>query len=296
MKSCNPGILFAFACYGLWGVLPIYWKLLQAVPAGQILAHRMIWSLVAVLIILWRRGDWSWLSPVRKAPLSFIKQLLPPAALITGNWFLYIWSVNNGYIVETSLGYFINPLINVMLAMVLLNEKLRRYQWLAVLIAAAGVAYLTFVYGQLPWISLVLASSFAFYGLLKRKSPLGALQGLSIETALFVIFAIAYLIVEEINGTGHFGHMGLKTDLLLIGAGLATSLPLIWFAAAAKRLSFTTLGLTQFIAPTLQFLIGVLIYKEAFSNDQLIGFSLIWLALTLFTIEGFLSVKNRNKI
>ncbi len=245
----------------------------------------MVWSEVFMLLILLARKDWRWVSEVRLNRKLFLSYLIV-AVLISCNWFLYIWAVNNGFIVETSLGYFINPLINVLLGFFFLSERPRMLQWLAIALAATGVAYLTFVYGELPWISLFLAVSFAFYGLIKKHLQLGPLRGMTIETALLLLPAVGYLVFVEVKGTGALGHFSLKTDLLLVLAGVATGLPLLLFAAAAKNLSLTVLGIMQYIAPSIQFLLGVFVYNESFSTNQWVGFSFIWLALIIFTFEG----------
>lgn len=213
--------------------------------------------------------------------------------LLAVNWYTYIWGVNNGHIVETSLGYFINPLVNVLLGFVFLKERMRPAQWLALSVAAAGVLYLTFNYGSFPWIALTLAFSFGAYGLLRKTAPLNSAEGLFVETAVLFLPALGFLLLEEARGVGALGHMGATTTLLLIGAGAATSIPLLLFASGARRITLTTLGLLQYVAPTLQFLIGVLIYHEPFGVERLIGFGLIWLALALYTAESYVSRRRR---
>lgn len=288
----RQGLWYAFGTYGLWGFLPVYWKLLQAVPALEILLHRMVWSLVFLALVLMVRGSWSELRPAFRSRRALAIYSVA-ALLLSANWWLYIWAVNSGFIVETSLGYFINPLVSVALGVFFFRERLRFGQWAAIALAGAGVAYLTVVYGKPPWISLGLAFSFAIYGLLKKIAPLGASEGLTLETALMSAPALALLAKWQVNGTASFGRLGLETDLLLVGCGVVTALPLALFAAAASRLPLSTIGLMQYIAPTIQFLLGVLVYNESFGVQRLIGFTLIWTALALFTAEG-LFVRRRS--
>ena len=281
----NKGIYYAVSAYFIWGLLPIYWKAIQSVPAGQILAHRIVWSLVVVGAILFARRNWGWLPGAignRRTLLTFILS----GTLLAVNWFVYIWGVNAGFIVETSLGYFINPLVNVLLGYLILKEHLRPLQWLALSFALGGVLYLTYSYGAFPWIAITLAVSFAFYGLIRKTATLNSAEGLFLETAFLALPALGFLVVQEAAGTGAFGHSEASTTVLLIGAGLVTSAPLLLFAAAARRITLTTLGLLQYIAPTMQFLIGVFIFQEEFGIDRLIGFGLIWLALVLYSAES----------
>jgi chloramphenicol-sensitive protein RarD len=217
------------------------------------------------------------------------------AALLIGiNWLAYVWAVNAGYIVETSLGYYINPLLSVLLGVIFLRERLRPTQWLPVALATLGVSYLTWVYGRPPWIALVLAFTFGLYGLVKKLAPLGSLNGLTLETGILFVPALVFLAAQGLSGEGAFLGGSPKTDVLLVGAGIVTAVPLFLFASAAKMIPLIMIGLMQFIAPSIQFLIGVFIYNEPFSHDQLIGFSMVWLALIVFWIEGY--VANRKNI
>jgi chloramphenicol-sensitive protein RarD len=209
---------------------------------------------------------------------------------------IYVYGVNSERVIETSLGYFINPLFSVLLGMIFLKERLRPLQWLPIGLAAVGVVYLTWTYGSLPWIALSLAFSFGFYGLVKKKSPLGSLYGLTLETGLVFIPAFGYLIYIESIGQGAFGHTGVVSDLLMIGAGVVTTIPLLMFASAAKRIPLTMVGIMQYIAPTIQFMIGVLLYKEPFTTTSLIGFSMVWAALIIFWVEGVFARKARKPI
>lgn len=281
----NKGMLYAVGAYVLWGLLPIFWKALSAVPALEILAQRIAWSLLVVLLLVVVRGrghavqaavrDWRVLGTFTASAL-----------LLSLNWFVYIWGVNAGFIVETSLGYFINPLVNVVLGMLFLRERLRLWQGIAITIAVSGVVYLTVSYGRLPWIALTLACSFGLYGLLRKTASLPSLEGLSVETLVLFVPAVAYLIYLHGNGEGAFGHVTTGAALLLVLSGIATATPLLLFGAGARMISLTTLGLLQYIAPTLQLLLGVLVYGEQLSAERLVGFCLIWLALAVYTGES----------
>lgn len=281
----NKGFLYALVAYLSWGLLPIYWKSLHELPALEILAHRIVWSLLFVAIILTVRQDWTWLRKVsRKTVLTF----MAVSFLISLNWFTYIWAVNAGFVVETSLGYFMNPLVNVLLGSIFLGERLRRLQWVAIAIAAAGVIYLTISYGALPWIPLTLATSFGIYGLLKKTAALNSLHGLTMEMGLIFPLALGYLIYLTFTGTAAFTQVGLGIESLMLGSGVITAIPLLAFASAARRLTLTSLGLMQYMAPTMQFCLGVFLYHEPFSSVQLVGFSLIWLALAAYTTESIM--------
>ena len=288
----NTGILYALATYLLWAVLPIYWKQLHHVSAAQLIGHRIIWVFLMLLLVILFTGQWKIFR--EKLDAKTIKAHSLAALLLGTNWLIYVWAVNNGFIVESSLGYFINPLFSVLMGMIFLKEKLRPVQWIPLALATLGVLYLTFAYGRLPWIALGLALTFGFYGLLKKQSSLGSLYGLTLETGIIFIPALAYLIYITSTGEGAFLVVDAKTDLLLLGAGLTTAVPLLLFAKAVQRIPLTMIGLMQYIAPTGQFLIGILLYKEAFSSSQAIGFGLIWIALLFFWMEGWLN--NRTHI
>ena len=288
----NKGMLYAAGAYIIWGLLPLYWKALHVVPAGQILSQRIVWSLFFVAVMLTARRQWGWLRGALRRPRVILTFALS-GTLLGINWFIYIWAVNAGHIVETSLGYFINPLVNVLLGYLVLKERLRPAQWLALSVALAGVLYLTISFGAFPWIALTLAFSFGTYGLIRKTAPLNSAEGLFIETAVLFLPAFGFLLLMESRGVGAFGHAGLPVTLLLIGAGIVTSIPLLLFAAGARRIPLTTLGLLQYIAPTMQFLIGVLVYNETFGLTRLIGFGLVWLALVLYTIETLIVNRRR---
>lgn len=280
----NKGIWLAIGAYAFWGLFPIYWKWLQAVPALQLLGHRMVWSFVLLIGVVLARRQWR---AFRAALTSRTLRIYFIAALLIGvNWFVYVWGVNAGHIVETSLGYFINPLLSVLLGVVVLRERLRPLQWVPIGLAGIGVLYLTIVYGAIPWISLILAFSFGLYGLVKKTAPLNALHGLTLETGILFAPMLAYLIVVEFNGEGAFLHTGLLPDMLMIGAGIVTVIPLLMFASAARQIPLTLVGILQYIAPTGQFLLGVLVYGESFTRERLIGFTAVWLALAIFTAEN----------
>jgi chloramphenicol-sensitive protein RarD len=282
----NKGILNGIGAYAMWGLFPIYWKYLHQVPALQIIGHRIGWSFLLLIVVIlltkqWREFRAAALTPKTIGIYSFA------AVLLSVNWLVYVWGVNAGFIVESSLGYFINPLFSVLLGVVFLRERLRPAQWIPIGLAAAGVIYLTATYGRLPWIALSLAVSFGLYGLVKKLAPLGSLYGLTLETGMAFPIALVYLAFVGITGTGSFLREGVVTDILLIGTGIITSVPLLMFASAARQIPLTMIGVLQYIAPTLQFLIGVFLYHELFDRTRMIGFGLVWLALIIFWLENY---------
>ncbi len=289
----NRGIIYAFAAYAWWGFFPLYWKLLQKVPALQLIGHRIIWSFISLLVVILILKQWK---SFRESIFVFktFRIYLLAAVLIGVNWFLYVWAVNAGYIVETSLGYFINPLISVMLGVLFFKEKLKLWQWIPIALAGAGVLYMTISIGELPWIALILAFSFGFYGMIKKIAPLSSLQGLTLETVILLIPALAYLIHSENSGSGAFLHFGLVTDFLIVLAGIITTIPLLLFASAAKRIPLSYIGILQYIAPTIQFLLGIFIFKESFSVNQFIGFLAVWIALIIFGLNSFKSYRAKS--
>ncbi len=288
----NKGILSGIAAYTLWGFFPIYWKLLQDVPAPQLLGHRIAWSFLLLSAVVFVTRQWN---EFRSALTVRTFQIYFIAAILIGiNWLTYVWAVNAGFIIETSLGYFINPLLSVLMGVIFLRERLRVLQWFPVALAAIGVAYLTFAYGRPPWIALLLAFTFGFYGLTKKLAPLGSVFGLTLETGILFVPAVLYLGLAENGGNAFFLHSGVTADLLMIGAGVVTTIPLLLFASAAKQVPLSTIGILQYLAPTMQFLIGVLIYKEQFDRSRLVGFGLVWLALIIFWAESYLA--NRSPI
>ncbi|MGY8526475.1 EamA family transporter RarD [Paracidovorax citrulli] len=289
----QTGIFYALMAYILWGLLPLYIKALQGIAPLEILLHRMVWSLVFLAAILLVRRHWRWLGSVwsdRRLLLGFTAS----AALLCGNWFLYIWAVSAGRVVDASLGYFINPLLSVLLGVVFLHERLRAGQWVAIGLAAAGVAWLTFAAGQLPWIALALAATFGGYGLLRKTAALGALEGLSLETLLLFPFAAAALGWMIATGHSGFAQSGIGVQLLVAMAGPVTAVPLLFFAAGARRIPLSLLGLLQYTGPTLQLLLGVWLYHEPFPADKQAGYAIIWLALAVYAAEGFWVSRRRT--
>lgn len=284
----NKGILSGIAAYAMWGFFPIYWKLLHDVPALQLLGHRIGWSFLLLMGFIFVTRQWQ---DFRTSAfnLKVLGIYTVAGVLLSINWLIYVWGVNAGFIVETSLGYFINPLLSVLFGVFFLREKLRPMQWAPIVIAAIGVIYLTVTYGRLPWIALSLAVSFGLYGLVKKLSPLGSVYGLTLETGIVFPIALIYLIFVQVNGTGEFLHDGLTVDLLLIGGGIVTTIPLLMFASAAKQIPLNMIGVLQYFAPTIQFLIGVFIYKEPFDTTRLIGFGIVWLALIIFWVENIIA-------
>ena len=288
----KKGVLYGIGAYLLWGVFPVYWKLLESVPATQVIAHRIIWSFIFLALILFATQQWK---AFRSAALSprVILIYLASGLLLSINWLTYVWAVNAGFVIETSLGYFINPLISVLLGVLFLHEKLRTWQWVSIGLAALGVTYVAISYGQFPWIALTLAFSFAIYGLIKKTAPLGSLYGLTLETGLLFLPAVGFLIYMQGLGQGSFLHSGSMKDLLMIGTGVVTTIPLLMFASAAQRIPLSTVGVLQYISPTLQFILGVWIYHEPFNRSHLIGFCIVWLALIIFWGEGYLASRKR---
>jgi len=291
----KKGVLYGIGAYLLWGIFPIYWKLLEAVPAIQIISHRIIWSFVLLALILFITRQWR---SFRAAALSrrVVLIYLVSAILLSINWLTYIWAINAGFVLETSLGYFINPLLSVLLGVLFVREKLRPLQWLPIGLAAIGVIYVAVSYGQFPWIALTLAISFGLYGLVKKVAPLGSLFGLTLETGLLFLPAVAFLIILEWQGQGAFLHVPAVSNLLMIGAGLVTTVPLLLFASAAQRIPLSTLGILQYINPTIAFLLGLFLFHEPFNLSLLIGFSIVWLALIIYWGENFLATRKARNL
>jgi chloramphenicol-sensitive protein RarD len=287
----NRGILAGIGAYTLWGLFPIYWRLLESLPAVEILAHRVVWAVAFMGILLITQKNLGWIRSAthdRRTMLTYTAA----AILLAANWLTYIWAVNSGYVVEASLGYFINPLVNFLLGVIFFGEKLRSGQVVAVLLALAGVVYLTVSYGSLPWISLVLAFTFGLYGLIKKAAKLESMQGFSLETGVLFVPALAILLYQAATGSGAFIQQGPATTLLLILAGPLTAVPLLLFGFAARNIPLSMLGFLQYIAPTLQFILGVFVYNEPFPAARLVGFCIIWLALLLYSVESL--VNNRR--
>jgi len=283
MGTPAGGAAMALAAYSMWGLLPIYWKLLDHVPALEVLAHRIVWSLGFIAALLFARRAWGRTFGALKDPETRYWMLLS-TCLIATNWGLFIWAVSADRVTEASLGYYINPLLNVALAGLFLGESLRRLQAIAVLLATAGVTYLTFALGALPWVSIVLAVSFALYGLVRKRTPVGAVEGLAIETGLVTPIALGFLALQS-PPFGRLVTENASTVALLTLSGVVTALPLLAFAGAARRLRYTTLGMVQYLAPTLQLACAVLLYDEPFGSAHAVTFGLIWLAVGLYLFD-----------
>ncbi len=280
----KSGLIAGIAAFVTWGLVPIYWKLLQRASPAEILAHRFVWTaLFLILLLSWQRRWPEVLDTIRSR--RKILFCLTSGSAIAINWFVFIWAVNSGRIIETSLGYFMTPLVNVLFGALFLRERLTRVQLAAILLAAAGVLYLTLDYDRFPFIALTLCFSFGVYGLFRKQSGTAAIPGLFLETILLVPFAIAYLFLLNQRGTLAFGPSHFRFSLLLMSAGIVTGLPLVWFGYAARHLRLTTVGFLQYLAPTSTFILGVFVYHERFTRGHLIAFSCIWLALAVFSIE-----------
>lgn len=279
-------MFYAIASYVLWGMFPIYFKALEAeIPPVDIVMHRMLWSFLFLVIVLTVRKQWAWVAPMLRQP-RVIGGFMASALLLTANWTTYIWAVNNNHIVEASLGYFINPMVSVALGFIFLRERLRPVQWLAIALAAAAVLWLTWQTGHPPWIALTLAVTFGSYGLLRKTASLGALPGLALETALVLPLALAFLVYTTVQDQNTFVSASTSTKWLLVAAGPITSIPLLMFAAGARRLPLSLIGVLQYITPSLQLLLGVWLYNEQLDGARLVGFIVIWCALILYSAEG----------
>ncbi|MBU7005905.1 EamA family transporter RarD [Phosphitispora fastidiosa] len=278
------GIAYTVAAFTAWGILPLYWKALKQVPAGEILAHRIFWSFVfaaAALFIYGRRHEFISMLSIRPNRVY----ALVCAGLISANWFTYIWAVNAGHVVEASLGYYINPLFSVFLGVVVLKEKLNFWQVCSILLAAAGVAVITVTYGRIPWIALILTLTFGTYGLIKKVADIESLMGLTLETVVIAPAALGYIIFKQAAGTGNLGY-SLSLAALLVFSGIVTGLPLLWFAKGAQVVPLSTVGLTQYLAPTITLFLGVFVFREPFTVVEAISFGLIWVALLIYSLSG----------
>ena len=290
----RKGLTAAIASYVLWGVFPLYWVLLKHVPSLQIIAHRIVWCAVFVVGWLVVREGAGWLRRALAQP-RVGRLLLLSSLLISFNWGVYIWAVTNGHVVEASLGYFINPLVNVLIGVLVLRERLNPAQWTAVSIAAVGVLWLAFQHGDPPWIALALAFSFAFYGLIRKVAHVDAIPGLAIESLFLLLPALAWLAWEHQRGVAAFLDGNPGSDVLLVIGGALTALPLIGFAYGARRIPYSLVGILQYIAPTLQLLSGVLLLGEAFTGTQAIGFACIWFALAIYATDGWRRARRQPK-
>ncbi|GFM83008.1 membrane protein [Pseudomonas cichorii] len=295
MQAANPrrGYILGLSAYIIWGLFPMYFKLLAAVPALEIIIHRAIWSALfgSLLLLVWKHPGW-W-RELRENPQR-LAVLALSGSLIACNWMVYVWAVNNGRMVEASLGYYINPLVNVLLGMLLLGERLRRLQWLAVLLAAAGVAQQVWHVGNLPWVSLLLPLTFGFYGLIRKKAPVAALPGLVVETWMLVPLALAWLLLTPMAQTAQPEFWTTSQAIWLAAAGPVTLIPLVCFNAAARHLPYTTLGFLQYIAPTLVLALAVLLYGEHLNTSTIITFVCIWIGLAIYSIDAWLNLRRRT--
>jgi chloramphenicol-sensitive protein RarD len=279
--AVNRGLLYALLAYLAWGIFPIYWKQLSDVDAYQVIAHRIFWAFIFLFGVV-RVRQWFQKSPATPISAGVFRWYALAGFFIGINWFVYVWAVHEGRILEASLGYFLNPLLNVALGAFVFRERFIWHQALALVLAASGVLVLSRGTGSFPWVSVILAVSFAAYGLVKKKASLDPIRGLQLETGYWALPALVYLLWRAHEGSGSFLHSNSSTDLLLIGGGLVTTLPLVLFAAAAPRIPFSTLGVLQFVSPSLQFACGVLLYHEPFGSARLLGFGLVWLGVLVF--------------
>jgi chloramphenicol-sensitive protein RarD len=286
------GILYALIAYGMWGLIPLYFRAMRGVSPFEVLSHRIVWSFVLLVAALLIARDWRWFALLRQRP-RIAWSFVASAAVLSVNWFVYIWSVDAGRVVDASLGYFINPLFSVVLAVVVLKERLRAAQWAAVGVAALGVLWLTALSRQLPWIGLALASTFGCYGLLRKMAALDALAGLALETTLLLPAAVGYLLWLAQADAGAWGSATPGLRALLVAAGPITAIPLLSFAAGARRIPLSLVGILQYLGPTLQLLLGIWVFHEPFAMPKLAGFALIWLAVLLFSIEGWRFARRR---
>lgn len=289
------GIVAAIGAYTMWGILPVFWKTINHIPATEILCHRVVWSLLFVALILSLRRHWNWIGRAVRNPVILVT-FFGTACILALNWVTYIWAVNSNFVVEASLGYFINPLVSVVLGVLFLKERLRPWQWLSISLALIGVLYLTFSYGRFPWIALTLAFTFGFYGLLRKTAALQALEGLAFEMAVLFLPALGYLFYLESSGRAAFGHEMTTVSVLLAATGIITALPLLLFAYGARRIRLSTVGILQYIAPTLQFILGVFVYRESFPASRFVGFVIIWAALAIYTLESIVRFRGRKSV
>ena len=289
----KKGGLAAAAAFIIWGVLPIYWHWLSNISAMEILCHRIFWSFFFLFWLLQQSGKLRETLQAARNPRILLSALCS-STLLTGNWFIYIWAVTHGLIVESSLGYFITPLVNVLLGVLFFRDRPRRIQWIAIGLAVFGVLYQLIAVGSLPWIALLLAGSFGLYGMMRKKAAMESLPGLFIETAIFALPALLWLLYLQAQGTGNFFTVPLADQVLLIGAGVITSVPLVLFGYGTRRLSLTTLGLLQYLAPSLAFCIGVFLYNEHFSISEAVTFGCIWAALAVYSAEGLHTYRRKK--
>lgn len=295
MQAANPrrGYILGLSAYTIWGLFPLYFKAIAQVPAVEIIVNRVLWSALfgSLLLLVWKHPGW-W-RELRDNPRR-LAVLAVSGSLIAGNWLVYVWAVNNGRMLEASLGYYINPLVNVLLGMMLLGERLRRLQWLAVILAATGVAQQVWQFGSLPWVSLVLALTFGSYGLIRKKAPVAALPGLVVETWLLVPLAVGWLLLNPMAHSAQAEFWTTSQAIWLAAAGPVTLVPLVCFNAAARHLPYTTLGFLQYLAPTIVLALAVLVYGEHLSTGTLITFAFIWTGLAIYSVDAWLTLRRRR--
>ena len=289
----KTGLIYGILAYTVWGILPLYWKLLNVIPAYEILAHRIFWSFIFIGTLLLYSGKWKMVVDVCKNKKNVLLIFLC-AAIVSVNWGTYIWAVNSDQVVEASMGYYINPLVMFLFSVTILKEKLNFWQITAITLAVIGVMIITVQYGKVPWIALVLAASFATYGLLKKLINADAMGGLALETAFSAPLALFYILFKQFQGIGAVGTVSVSTLLILFGSGIATATPLLWFAQAAGKIKFSTLGFLQYIAPTITLFLGVVVFKESFTPTHLLSFGFIWLALLIYTLSNMGKLKKRD--
>ncbi|ELF6584053.1 EamA family transporter RarD [Salmonella enterica] len=293
-KQTRQGVLLVLAAYFIWGIAPAYFKLIYYVPADEILTHRVIWSFFFMVALLSVSRQWRQVKKLLKTPKKIFLLALS-AVLVGGNWLLFIWAVNNHHMLEASLGYFINPLVNILLGTIFLGERFRRMQWLAVILAVCGVLVQLWTFGSLPIIALGLAFSFAFYGLVRKKIAVEAQTGMLVETLWLLPVAAIYLFGIADSATSHMGQNALSLNLLLMAAGVVTTIPLLCFTGAATRLRLSTLGFFQYIGPTLMFLLAVTFYGEVPGADKMVTFAFIWAALAIFVMDALYTQRRTHK-
>jgi len=293
--SAGRGFGAAISAFGIWGLFPIYLIALRHIPAMEITAHRIVWSCVFVLAWLALAGDLGKLGAAAKRR-GVLVRLVWSAFFIAVNWVGFAWAVNNGHVLEVSLAYFIGPLLNILLGIFVLRERLNATQWLAVAFAAAGVLYLTFIAGHPPWIALMVGSSFAFYGLIRKTVNIDALPGLAVETILLAPFALAYLVWCEMQGTAALGHDTALVTTLLLAGGVVTSVPLVLFSFGARQVPYSTIGVLQFIAPTLQLACGLVVFGESLAVARAMGFALIWIGLLIYMANALWQARGRTAV
>lgn len=293
MSERRLGIFYALVAYGIWGLIPLYFRAVRGVSPFEVLSHRIVWSFLLLVAALSAARDRAWIRLLRQRP-QIIWSFVASATALSINWLVYIWSVGAGHVVDASLGYFINPLFSVVLAVAVLKERLRGAQWAAVGVAALGVLWLTVLAGQLPWIGLALATTFGCYGLLRKMAALDALAGLALETTLLLPGALGYLLWLALAGVSAWSGATPGLRALLVAAGPITAVPLLSFAAGARRIPLSLVGILQYLGPTLQLLLGLWVFHEPFAKSKLIGFALIWLAVLLFSVEGWLFARRRD--